>query len=360
MATRSFGTIISANRGRGCELSDAQRGYILGRIEAGAKGPKLARELGCDMKTIYDTINRVTELATTKSRVRNGAPRKIDERDKRRIINEARRKPAITYKALQEVTGLNISRTTFYRVLKEEGIKDWLRKKRVALTPDLARTRLHWARRNAHTDWTKVAFSDECSIESGSGHKREWVFRYHNEAYLPEMVDPISRSGTTSQMVWGAFSGNTKSQLVVMTRDPTAKKNGYTARSYIHVLEDQLDRVCPPESHTFQQDNAPIHKARVVTEWFENHGYTVMDWPPYSPDMNPIENMWFHLKEVTDEVHPGLASMPGSNETVQAAIGEAAEQAWDLIEWSRFNAVIEGMPRRVQALLDAEGCYTKY
>jgi len=360
MTTRLFGTIISGNRGAGCELSNEQRGYIIGRMESGVAGPKLAREMQVNVKTIYDTLHRAAELGTTQSRTRTGAPRKITERDKRTIIKEARRDPEITYKKLQEITEVSVTRMTFYRILKEQGIKNWLKRKRIKLTEKMAETRLSWARRHMHINWRKVVFSDECSIESGSGHRRGWVFRYTNEAYARQMVEPVSKSGTTSQMIWAAFSAETKSQLYVMTRDPLARRNGYTARNYIQILEDQLPIVCPPESLVFQHDNAPIHKARIVTKWLDNGGYTVIDWPPYSPDMNPIENLWFHLKELTDEVHPGLADIPGSNDTIQEAIGEAAEQAWDIMEWYRFEAVIESMPRRIEALINAEGWYTKY
>jgi transposase len=41
----------------------------------------------------------------------------------------------------------------------------------------------------------------------------------------------------------------------------------------------------------FMQDNASIHIARVVKEWFNNSGIPVMEWPLYSPDLNLIEIM---------------------------------------------------------------------
>jgi transposase len=41
----------------------------------------------------------------------------------------------------------------------------------------------------------------------------------------------------------------------------------------------------------FMQNNAHIHTAKKVKKWFEDEGIPVMEWPPYSPDLNPIEHL---------------------------------------------------------------------
>jgi transposase len=45
-------------------------------------------------------------------------------------------------------------------------------------------------------------------------------------------------------------------------------------------------------------DNLSAHKAEGVRESIEAVGATVLDLPPYSPDLNPIEKAWAKLKQL--------------------------------------------------------------
>lgn len=106
---------------------------------------------------------------------RSGRPEKLTDRQKRQILRIIRKEPAIKYKLLIAALSFETSRSTIYRYLKSEGITNWVARRRLLLTKAVLGKRLAWCKARAHweeEDWLKIIFSDECSVERGSGKQR--------------------------------------------------------------------------------------------------------------------------------------------------------------------------------------------
>jgi hypothetical protein len=308
------------------------------------------------------TLNHTTTQPQGAAAPKSRRPRLIGPHLTRRITRLVKKDPAVTYQGIKEQLGLTVSNVTIRKVLQEQGISNWRKKRRPALTEAHARARLKWARE--HQDWSvekwaKVIWSDECSVERGKGKQTEWVFRASTQKWDKPMIQPIKKGKDYSIMIWAAFSGVMgRSQLVVIDRDGDSKRGGYSSASYLSVLEEVMETIYDPDLQ-FMQDNAPIHTALAVTDWLKEKGVNVMAFPPYSPDLNPIEHIWFPLKEKVYELRPDIEEIHGE-EAVKGILGSTLEEAWEKIDWARFEALIDSYRRRIDAVIKAEGWWTKY
>ena len=74
------------------------------------------------------------------------------------------------------------------------------------------------------------------------------------------MIDTFKKGKDISVMIWGAIWVGHHSDIVIMNRDEDAPRGGYSANSYLEVLQDQLPRCWQP-GMVFMQDNARIYTA---------------------------------------------------------------------------------------------------
>jgi hypothetical protein len=99
-------------------------------------------------------------------------------------------------------------------------------------------------------------------------------------------------------------------------------------------------------------ENAPGHAAIDTWRKLNDLRIKLLPWPPASPDLNPIKNIWQIIKQQFCKYTPAI--------TIIAQLQEAVQKEWDALDWYCILKLIETMLARIQAVLAAKGGHTKW
>jgi hypothetical protein len=129
------------------------------------------------------------------------------------------------------------------------------------------------------------------------------------------------------------------------------------AIQYCNILSESLlgsldDRSLQPSDIIYQQDGDPKHTSRLAQKWFRDNGFDLLPWAPSSPDMSPIEHAWDLLDRRVRARNP----LP----TNLNQLWDALVEEWENLDLDTIRNLYGSMPRRVAALQEANGGYTKY
>ena len=99
-------------------------------------------------------------------------------------------------------------------------------------------------------------------------------------------------------------------------------------------------------------DNARPHRSRAVTAYLQSEAMTSVPWPAMSPDLIPIEHIWDMLGRRIQAREPHVQNI----RQLEAAL----HRDWQQLSQQDTRRLTGRMRRRVEAVIQARGGYTRY
>lgn len=330
--------------GRAKTLTETEIGQIIALKQENYSNRDIGRRIGRDHKTINNFVKNKENYGKNR---RGRTARATTDRERRAILRKASNSAATARKIKEEV-GTAASVQTVRRVIRQ---CPHIRRQKLQRKPHLLErhktARLQFCQDHLHwkTEWEQVIFSDEkkYNLDGPDGFQY-----YFHDLRKSELVLSRRHTCVGSVMVWAAISFKGAINLVVL-------EGRQTSVDYIGLLEMEkinFDEMFEHQPFIYQQDNAPIHTATRVKKWFSDNNVNVLDWPPLSPDLNLIENVWGWLsRKIYAE---------GRQYDTKADLVVAIEAAFEEITENYLHSLYNSLPKRIFDVIRCNGGITKY
>jgi transposase len=198
-----------------------------------------------------------------------------------------------------------------------------------------------------------------------------WGYQPRRGQWVPKGTRPTRPKPVKSQKlhVYAGISKHGKTKLVYATGTTglgkryyraggKGKYDGVCSREFQDIMELHLypqakaimQHAGQPDP-VFLMDGATPHTAEDTIDFLRAKGIEYLhDWPPNSPDLNPIENLWAWLKRQVYADHP---------RTLAAQIA-SLEAAWDRVPARMLRKLMRSFNKRLKKCLEREGEHTGY
>ena len=256
-------------------------------------------------------------------------------------------------KYLKEFHGVHVCSQTVANMLKKRGLRSAVKVKKPFLSSRHRGLRLAFAKKYQNWtiyDWRRVVFSDESKINRVESDGRKWCWKSLKTPLNESQITPTLKYGGGSILIWSCITSKGIGNLT--------KIEGYmNSEVYCQILERDLlgtlDLYSLDRDHIiFQHDNDPKHSSKKTRSWLKDHKLHILDWPPQSPDLNPIENLWNILKYRLVKYEKPASGV--------IELWERAKEEWSRIPLEKCLELIDSMPKRIAEVIRAKGGHTRY
>lgn len=330
------------------------RQLVIFHNEKGKSFRKIAAMLNISKSTVGDIVRRFKVEDRIDSIPQKGQPRKLDTRDKRKLLRKIKNDPTLSAPKLAtellNEAGKKVHPQTIRRALKDSGYNGRVARKKPYVNETNRKKRLNFAKEFIHKEnpyWNDVIFTDESKFNIFGSDGRRMVWRKKNEEFNFKNLKPTVKHGGGGVLVWGCISAFGPGELVFI--DTIMDKN-----VYLNILKNNLHKSATKmgilNTFKFYQDNDPKHKARIVQEYLLYNCPKVLQPPPQSPDLNPIENVW-------DELDRRIRTTTISSKEM---LKRRLKEEWDSINTDYLQKIISNMPQRLEEVIKQNGYPTRY
>ena len=266
-------------------------------------------------------------------------------------IKVDRRKSALSVKVeLENELGVIIHANTVRNRMHEIGLYGRVARKKPLVNKVSRTKRNQYAKTMMEKPfgyWKDVLWSDESKFNLFGSDGKIVVWRSTNEELSPQCTVPTIKNQGGSVMVWGYFSraGVGNLHFIDVTMDRFA---------YREILEKNLmesaNNLGLGGNFVFQHDNDPKHRAVFVNDWLKKTQIEVLKWPPFSPDLTPIEHLWDELERRMKKHQP-----KNKDELKQYLLHQ-----WFGIGRDVTEKLVDSVPNRLYECLKMKGYPTRY
>lgn len=329
------------------KISEEIRLKIVNDLISGLSQREVSRKLNIGQTTIRKIWIKYKETGEIIDKQKSGRKPIFDKYEKRILCRESKNNPFLTAGEVYRSSSISkiISLCTARRYLRKGFLFGRIAPKKPLLTERIKKKRLLFCKENRKyntNDWKYVMFSDESKFERYS-LRRKYVRRLIGMPLTYKYTCCTVKQRGFSVMVWGVIKGDGTKKLIQCP-------NILNSQEYQLILKAGLLPDYDFDS-LFMQDGAPCHRSKSTMAFLKNRDVHILEnWPPQSPDLNILENLWAVLKQKVNSTSP-----KNKNE-----LWTEIQKAWEEIDTKLVNTLYESIPRRIEAIIKSRGGHSKY